>query len=261
MSGIRVFKIGGSVIGDEASFDSFCRAFASVEGPKVLVHGGGVMASSLQKSLGQVPVKIEGRRVTDADALKAVTMAYAGWCNKSLVAALQKYGCNALGLSGADADIVRAEKRSPKLLQDGVTLVDYGFVGDVKPSSVDTVMLRGLLSLGLTPVLCAINHDGNGQLLNTNADTVASCIAAALGGELVCCFELEGVMRDINDPSSVIPLMTGELFNQMKASGTVSDGMIPKIENCLDALRGGASLATIKSALRIGDESGTKVTL
>lgn len=258
---IRVYKIGGNVIEDSAMLEGFCRDFAALEGPKVLVHGGGVLASQLQTSLGQKPVKIEGRRVTDEDALKAVTMAYAGWCNKTLVAKLQKYGCNALGLSGCDANVITASKRPPKTLMDGVTVVDYGFVGDVVPESVNAPFLNSLLGLGITPVLCAINHDGNGTLLNTNADTIASSIAAALNAGLVCCFELDGVLEDRNDPSSLIPQIGPAGFERMKADGTVADGMIPKIENCFKALRSGAFSAEIRNAGRLGEDICTKIML
>lgn len=259
---IRVFKIGGNVIESPELLEQFCADFAKVEGQKVLIHGGGVAASRLQESLGQTPVKIEGRRVTDAETLKAVTMMYAGWCNKMLVATLQKYGCaGAIGLSGCDASVITATKRPPRTLMDGVTVVDYGFVGDVRPSSVNKEVLSSFLSLGLTPVLCAINHDGQGQLLNTNADTVASSVAAALGAELVCCFELDGVLSDRNNPESVIPVITSADFEQMKADGTIADGMIPKIENCLSAIRNGAQAAVIKNASRTTDNSGTMITL
>jgi len=258
---MKIFKIGGSIIEDPALLDAFCRDFAAVDGEKVLVHGGGVMASELQKSLGQTPVKIEGRRVTDADALKAVTMAYAGWCNKILVATLQKYGCNALGLSGCDGSVIKASKRAPKPLMDGKTLVDYGFVGDVKASSVDASLLGKFVAMGLVPVLSAINHDGNGQLLNTNADTMAGSVAAALKGQLVCCFELDGVLADFNDKNSVIPIIGLQDFERMKADGSISEGMIPKIENAFKALRSGASAVTIKSAARLCDASGTRIIL
>ena len=257
----KVFKIGGNVLENAPMAEEFCRRFASVHGPKILVHGGGVMASELQKALGQTPVKIEGRRVTDADALKAVTMTYAGWCNKSLVATLQKYGCNAIGLAGCDANVITASKRAPRTLSDGTTVVDYGFVGDVKPSSINKETLTLMLTAGLTPVLCAINHDGNGQLLNTNADTVAASVAAALKAELVCCFELDGVLYDKEDSDSVIPVIREKDFEEMKACGVIADGMIPKIENCIEALKSGATSATIKNAMRIDDASGTTISL
>lgn len=246
---VTVYKIGGNVIEDQEMLERFCRRFARVKGPKILIHGGGVLASELQKSLGQTPVKIEGRRVTDADALKAVTMCYAGWCNKTLVAMLQKCKCNAIGLAGCDGNVIRAKKRAPRTLEDGVTVVDYGFVGDVTAASVNRRALSKLLKAGMVPVICAINHDGSGQLLNTNADTVAGSVAAAMKGLLVCCFEQPGVLMDRNDPGSVIPRIVPGQFEQYKKDGTVSEGMIPKIENCMKAAReSGTGYAVIKSA-------------
>ena len=257
---IKIFKIGGNVVEDEALLEGFCRDFASVPSPKVLVHGGGVMASALQKALGQEPVKIDGRRVTDADALDAVTMCYGGLAAKKVCATLQKYGCNALSLSGCDGDAVRAVRRAPRKVSDGRT-VDFGFVGDVKPMSVNAKLLKALIGMGIVPVLNAINHDGNGQLLNTNADTVASSVAAALEGELLCCFEMDGVLRDKNDPASVIPCIDPALYQELLADGSVSEGMIPKIENCFDALRCGASGASILNAGKICSCPGTRITL
>lgn len=261
MKDIKVVKVGGNVVDDEQALAAFCRSFAAMQGPKVLVHGGGAVASQIQTALGQTPVKIEGRRVTDADTLKVVTMVYSGWCNKHITALLQAEGCNAIGLSGCDASVIKAKRRAPRTLTDGVTVVDYGFVGDVTPQSVDSAALNGLLELGLTPVLCAINHDGQGQLLNTNADTVASSVASALGAQLVCCFEMDGVLADRNDPASVISRISSDDFEKMKADGTVADGMIPKLENALKALREGASAVVIKNAARLLDDSGTTVVL
>ena len=258
---IKLVKIGGNVVDNEEALARFCLDFAALEGPKVLVHGGGAIASKVQKALGIEPLKIEGRRVTDAETLKVVTMVYSGWCNKHIVSLLQAAGCNAVGLSGCDGSVIKAVKRAPKTLMDGVTVVDYGFVGDVRPSSVNAAFLENLVENGCVPVLCAINHDGCGQLLNTNADTVASSVAAALGAELVCCFEMDGVMRDISDPSSVIPVIDSASFERMKADGSVSDGMIPKIENCLNALREGAGAAVIKNSAALLSGGGTAVTL
>ena len=259
---IRVVKIGGSIIEDELKLHEFCRNFAAIEGPKILVHGGGTAASSLQKALGQTPVKIEGRRVTDSDALKAVTYVYAGWCNKRIVALLQSLECNATGLSGCDGNVICARRRPPRTLSDGVTSVDYGYVGDVGKKSVNAGFLRMLLDGGYVPVLCAINHDGKGQLLNTNADTVASSVAAAMHGRLECCFEMDGVLSDRNDPSSVIPQISEVEFDAMVRSGSVSEGMIPKIENCLYALKNGALEAVIKNSNAIAIEGiGTRICL
>lgn len=257
----RVFKIGGNVVENEEALKRFCADFARVEGPKVLVHGGGVMASSLMRSLGLEPQMVEGRRVTDEESLKVVTMAYAGWCNKHICALLQAEFCNAMGLSGCDGNLIKAGRRAPKLLQDGKTLLDYGFVGDVVKESVNVALIESLMGMGIVPVFCAINHDGNGQLLNTNADTVASSVASALGAELVCCFEMDGVLSDKDDPTSVIPRVGASEFELMKASGAVAGGMIPKIENCLKALREGAVSARICNSSRINDDSGTVVTL
>ena len=258
---IKVIKIGGNVVDNPAMLDSFCRDFASLEGPKVLVHGGGVLASSIQKALGHEAVKIEGRRVTDEETLKTVTMVYSGWCNKNITAKLQAYGCNAIGLSGCDASVIKAVRRSPKLLSDGVTLVDYGFVGDVKPESVNTAFLQSLFDLGLVPVLCAINHDGKGQLLNTNADTIASSVAAALKASLTYCFEKEGVLYDKDDEGSVIPVIDTKLYERLKAEGRVAEGMIPKLDNSFQAMRQGVQEVIIKHASRLNEHSGSLLTL
>ena len=250
---IRVVKCGGQVLDDDALLEAFCRDFAALTGPKVLVHGGGALAGRFQKALGIEPVKYEGRRVTDEATLQVVTMVYAGWCNKQVVARLQALGCNAVGLSGCDGSVITASKRPPKALSDG-QVVDFGWVGDVTPDSVRTEFLQLLLDNGLTPVLCAINHDGKGQLLNTNADTVASSVAAALGAALVTCFEQPGVLRDREDPSSVIPLIDKDLYASLKADGIVADGMIPKLDQAFDALGRGAAEVRIchSSALLTG---------
>ena len=250
---IRVVKCGGQVLDAAALLEAFCRDFAALEGPKVLVHGGGALAGKVQKALGMEPVKYEGRRVTDGPTLQVVTMVYAGWCNKQVVSLLQSFGCNAVGLSGCDGSVITASRRPPKALSDG-RVVDFGWVGDVTPGSVRTEFLRLLLDNGLTPVLCAINHDGAGQLLNTNADTVASSVAAALGAGLTTCFELPGVLQDRNDPASVIPVIDKDTYASLKADGIVADGMIPKLDQAFDALEQGAAEVRIchSSALLTG---------
>ncbi|MBQ9659930.1 MAG: acetylglutamate kinase [Bacteroidales bacterium] len=258
---ISLYKIGGNVVDDPAALERFCREFAAVPGPKVLVHGGGVRASQVQKSLGQEPVKIEGRRVTDAQTLEVVTMVYAGWCNKDIVARLQKYDCNAIGLSGCDGAVITARRRAPKTLSDGVTTVDYGFVGDVTPDSVNRRFLQQLLDTGLVPVFCAINHDGAGQLLNTNADTVAAAISVALGAKLFYCFEKNGVLYDRNDDDSVIPVLDPAAYERLRAEGRVAEGMIPKLDNSFQALRDGAAGVVIRSAAAIATPSGTELKL
>lgn len=257
---MKVVKIGGNVVDNPAMLESFCRDFARLEGPKVLVHGGGVMAGRVQEALGNPQVKIQGRRVTDAETLKVVTMVYAGLCNKTIVALLQREGCDALGLSGCDASVIKASRRAP-LVIDGRE-VDFGFVGDVSAQSVDAERLRAFCGMGLVPVLSAINHDGEGNLLNTNADTVASSVAAALGAELVTCFEKKGVLLDVDDDGSVLPALNPESYEALKAEGRIADGMIPKLQNAFKALRDGASKITIKHAADLlVAGSGTTITL
>jgi len=250
---IHVVKCGGQVLDDDLLLEDFCRDFAALEGSKVLVHGGGALAGRFQKALGIEPVKYEGRRVTDSATLQVVTMVYAGWCNKRVVSLLQADGCNAVGLSGCDGSVITASKRPPLTLSDGRT-VDFGWVGDVTPASVKADFLKLLLDQGMTPVLSAINHDGEGHLLNTNADTVAASVAAALGASLVTCFEQPGVLRDREDPASVIPIINKESYATLKADGTVADGMIPKLDQAFDALAQGAKEVRIchSSALLTG---------
>ena len=259
---ISIVKIGGNVVDNPVLLGRFCRDFAAMPGAKLLVHGGGVMASQIQKALGMEPLMIEGRRVTDEESLKVVTMVYAGWCNKHISALLQANGCNALGLAGCDASVIKASRRAPKTLSDGKTVVDYGYVGDVGPESVKAEFLRLLLDKGIVPVLCAINHDGEGNLLNTNADTISSSVAAALGGRLVYCFEKKGVLSDVNDPGSVIPHIDKASYAALKASGVVAAGMIPKIDNAFAALENGACSVVIKHSEDILAESaGTTFSL
>ena len=255
---IKVIKCGGQVLDVASLFKSFCRDFAALEGPKVLVHGGGALAGKVQKALGMEPVKYEGRRVTDDATLQVVTMVYAGWCNKQAVALLQSFGCNAVGLAGCDGSVITAAKRPPKALSDG-RVVDFGWVGDVTPDSVNVTFLRQLLDAGCTPVLCAINHDGAGQLLNTNADTVASSVAAALGASLVTCFEQPGVLEDRNDPSSVIPFIDKDLYASLKERGVVADGMIPKLDQAFDALERGTAEVRICHSSALLEGGGTLI--
>lgn len=256
---IKVIKIGGNVVDNPAMLAGFVKDFASIEGPKVLVHGGGVMASAIQKALGQTPQMIAGRRVTDEETLKVVTMVYAGWCNKNIVALLQGAGCNAMGFSGADGNIITAAKRPPVDV-DG-QMVDYGYVGDVNAESVNVPLIQSLLAQGITPVLCAINHDGKGNLLNTNADTIASSVASAMSKveetDLVFCFEKAGVLMDSEDDSSVIPEITPTRFKELKEKGIVSGGMLPKLENSFKAIARGVHSVIIKSAENISSDIQT----
>ena len=258
---ITLVKIGGNVVDNPELLAKFCKDFAALEGPKVLVHGGGVMASQMQKQLGMEAVMIEGRRVTDESALKVVTMVYAGWCNKNIVAQLQACGCNAIGLAGCDASVIRAKKRAPKTLSDGVTVVDYGFVGDVTPECVNSRFIHTLLDSGAVPVFCAINHDGEGHLLNTNADTIASSISVAINAKLLYCFEKNGVLYDRNDDNSVIPVINPDSYSRLKAEGRIADGMIPKLDNSFAALRAGASAVVIKHSSDLLKDTGTTLSL
>jgi acetylglutamate kinase len=247
---LHVFKIGGHVLDDEASLRQFVAAFAEVEGRKILVHGGGKGASELLKSLGIAPQIVQGRRITDAATLDVVTMFYAGKTNKQLVALLQAAGVPALGLSGADGNAIQASRRP-------VGEVDYGFVGDLTDASVNVGFFQGLLRLNLVPVCCAITHDGAGQLLNTNADTIASVVARALAERyavtLHFCFEKDGVLADATDEQSVIPRIAPADYEQLKASGVVSAGMVPKLDNAFAALAAGVEEVVIENALKINE--------
>ena len=287
---IKVIKIGGNVVDNPELLKKFARDFAEMPGMKILVHGGGVMASQMQKSMGMVPQMIEGRRVTDEDTLKVVTMVYAGWCNKNITALLQSERCKAIGLSGADRNAIRASKSAPMKISNTETgedmMVDYGYVGDVTAESVNAKFLYSLLERGITPVLCAINHDGEGNLLNTNADTIASSVATAMANyryrsprevcckcedcthcsddgrlthkvNLIYCFEKDGVLYDKNDDSSVIPEINEEYFAQLKAEGRVADGMIPKLTNAFKAISNGVDKVIIKHALNLNSPLGT----
>lgn len=255
MKQITVIKIGGNVIDNEEALNAFLARFAAIEGDKILVHGGGKLASRLQKELGQEVQMIDGRRVTDRATLDVVTMVYAGLVNKQIIAKLQALGCNAIGLSGADGNIVRAHRRPAKP-------IDYGFVGDI--DGVDTTMLRSLLEAGLTPVFSAITHDGAGTLLNCNADSVTQAVALGAAQlaptDLVFCFEKHGVLSDAENDDSVIARITPDSYLQLKADGIVSGGMIPKIENALRAVEQGVRTVRIKHADDLLEESaGTTI--
>ncbi|TGE23449.1 acetylglutamate kinase [Hymenobacter metallicola] len=245
---LKIFKIGGGIIDDAAQLQQFLRELAKLDNKIMLVHGGGKGASQMLQDLGIEPRMVQGRRITDAATLDIVTMFYAGKTNKQVVAGLQQYGVNALGLSGADGNGIRASKRPVKE-------IDYGFVGDIDEQSVNTELLQRLLTAGLTPVFCAITHDGNGQLLNTNADTIASSLARALSPfyqvELHFCFEKDGVLADVADEASVIPQITPGQYQELKASGAIAAGMVPKLDNAFAALEAGVERVVIENALKI----------
>ena len=283
---IRIVKIGGNVVDNPELLREFVKDFAAMPGMKVLIHGGGVMASQMQKSMGMTPVMVEGRRVTDEATLKVVTMVYAGWCNKNITALLQAEGCNAIGLSGADGNAIKARKRPPVHVESLGEDVDYGFVGDVTGDSVNAGFIYSLMERGIVPVFNAINHDGEGNLLNTNADTIASSVAIAMANyryrsprevccrceecthcsddgrlthetELIYCFEKDGVLYDKDDDSSVIPEIDRERFAELKAEGRVADGMIPKLANSFKAIDSGVARVIIKHARNLNNKKGT----
>lgn len=253
---INVVKIGGNVIDNPSALADFIGRFAKLEGPKVLVHGGGKEATRLSKALGIETVMIDGRRVTDRGTIDVVTMTYAGLINKWIVAMLQAVGCDALGFSGADGNLVKATKRKPNP-------IDYGYVGDIDPKDVNDRLLKTLLEAGITPVMCAICHDGKGQLLNCNADSVASAIALGCSRiaptVLTYCFEKAGVLKDVDDESSLIPLITEDNSESLKAEGTIVHGMIPKLHNALEAAGKGVASVRICKAENLLNGTGTIV--
>lgn len=242
MDKLTVLKVGGNILDNPAFLDNLLDSFSALSGKKILVHGGGKIANVLMEQLGVKPNMVDGRRITDERTLEIVTMVYAGLINKQLVAQLQKRGCEALGLTGADANIIPAVKRPVKD-------IDYGFVGDVYPTDISSNTIAGFLGMGLVPVCAPITHNGDGDLLNTNADTIASSIAIALAPyyqvNLVYCFEKNGVLMDPLNENSVIPKIDIQLFNTYRSSGIISAGMIPKLENAFKAIGAGVSQVTI----------------
>ena len=245
MERITVVKIGGNVIDSPEATARFVEAFAALEGPKMLIHGGGKLATRLAAQLGIESRMVDGRRITDRETLDVVTMVYAGLINKRLVAALSAAGCRAIGLSGADGDAVTSVRRA-------AGAVDYGYVGDIAEGGVNVELLRTLLDAGLTPVFSAITCDGRGTLLNTNADSVASAVAVAASRiaptQLVFCFEKAGVLRDVEDERSVIAEITPDTYAALRAEGAISAGMLPKIDGALRAVASGVESVVIKQA-------------
>lgn len=239
---VSIVKIGGGLLESPDLMEPFLRAFAALPGAKILIHGGGQRATHMSKRLGITPKMHEGRRITNAETLEVALMVYGGWANKTVVAKLQALNCHALGVSGADGNLILANKRP-------IVDVDYGFVGDV--TKVNTTALRALLGSGFVPVFCALSHDGNGQMLNTNADTIAAEIAIALGtafeSRLYYCFEKDGVLMDVDNPDSVIPQINPSLYSQLQEEGIIAAGMLPKLHNCFQALKRGVGRVFIGS--------------
>ena len=256
MKTLKVIKIGGNIIDNEGALNAFLKDFATIESPKILVHGGGKLATKLANQMGVEVKMTEGRRITDQDTLDIITMVYAGKINKDIVAKLQAYKCNAIGFSGADGNAIVSIKRPVKT-------IDYGFVGDV--IKVNTETLEVLLNNKVTPVFCAITHDENGQLLNTNADTIASELAVGFANlydtELYYCFEKNGVLQDINDDISVIQHIDTNNYQDLINNNIIADGMLPKLTNCFSAIRRHVKKVCIGKPEMLFDENAKFTTI
>ena len=243
METLSVIKIGGNIIDNEATLSSFLKSFASIPGKKILVHGGGKLATKLASQLEIPQQLVDGRRITDADTLKVVTMVYAGYINKNIVARLQSYGCNSIGLCGADGNAIQAHKRNHPNM-------DYGFVGDI--DIINVPLFKNLLSQDISIVMAPITHDKNGQLLNTNADTIAQEIAKGLAAHydvsLIYSFEKAGVLLDANDNETVIRFLTPGYYSELKDKNLVFAGMLPKLDNAFAALDSGVTKVIIGQA-------------
>lgn len=258
MKQVTIIKIGGNIIDDEKALVNFLDAFSEVEGPKILVHGGGKLATELATKLGIETQMNNGRRITDAETLKITCMVYTGWINKMISAQLNAKGVKALGLSGADLFIILSEKRKS-------TPIDFGFVGDVKEKGIDVSQLASFLESGITPVVAPITSDSEGQLLNTNADTIAFSLARSLSSiykvQLIYCFEKNGVLHN----SEVIPVLRPQEFAMLKENNSISGGMIPKLENAFAAVEKGVNKVIIGHAsdlhLLIKNHGGTHITI
>jgi acetylglutamate kinase len=255
---VNIIKIGGNIIDNDVALTQFLRDFTSLEGLKLLVHGGGKLATQMAEQLS-IPTQMhEGRRITDAETLKIVTMVYAGYINKTIVAKLQSLNCNAIGLSGADANIIPAVRRSP-------VPVDFGFVGDIRSEQINHTFLNLVLQQNICPVCCAITHDKQGHLLNSNADTIASSLAVAMSStfdtKLMFCFEKDGVLSDPNDETSVISEITRSKYAELKTAGVITAGMLPKIDNAFKAIDAGVKKVIIKHAKNLLNTTGTEISL
>lgn len=253
---ITIIKVGGNIIDDDAKLNAFLSSFARINGKKILVHGGGKLATKLAADLSIPQQMVDGRRITDADTLRVVTMVYAGLINKQIVARLNAQECRSIGICGADANCIRSHKRKHPS-------IDFGFVGDV--DNVDAAALHSFLDNGLTVVMAPITQDENGQLLNTNADTIAQEIAKGLAKtasvDLIYSFEKKGVLSNVEDENSVIPAMNLRLYEQLKAEKAIFAGMIPKLDNAFEAISSGVSRVIIGDATSLNDilegKSGT----
>jgi len=252
MEKLFVIKIGGNVIDNDAALQSFLTDFASSGAMKILIHGGGKIATKIGEQLGIESKYINGRRITDEATIDLVTMVYGGLVNKKIVAKLQALNCNAIGLTGADANIIPATKRPVVFTPSGNGGIDYGFAGDVKTENINANILDVLLQQNITPVIAPLTHDGKGQILNTNADTIASSLAVALSKNydvrMIYCFEKKGILEDMEDENSVINLITKEKYIQLLAEDKLFDGIIPKIDNAFAAIDNGVAEVLIGDA-------------
>lgn len=252
MQRIFIIKIGGNVVDDSTALETFLQRFARIDQPRILIHGGGKIATRIGEKLGIESRYVDGRRITDASTRDLVTMVYGGLVNKQMVAALQRLGCNAIGLSGADGNAIAAVRRP-------VGNIDYGFVGDIQPAGVNTSLLMRVLEGGMVPVFAPLTH-ADGHILNTNADTIASVLAVALSAHfdvrLIYCFEKKGVLRDVNDPDSVIRHMPRTLYEALLKEGALADGILPKLENAYAAIAAGVKEVLIGEASEIEKNTG-----
>ncbi|MEO8887582.1 MAG: acetylglutamate kinase [Mucilaginibacter sp.] len=249
MTPIHIVKIGGNVIDNSENLHHFLKDFTALDGYKILVHGGGKAATQLSETLGIEAKLVDGRRITDIETLRVVTMVYGGLINKNIVAQLQRFGNNAIGLTGADGNFIRAKKRPVKT-------IDYGFVGDIDDTSINPNNISKLLEAGFTPVFCAITHDGDGQLLNTNADTIASALAVSLAKlystTLIYCFEKKGVLLDIDDEDSIIRELDPVRYEELKLKQIIHSGMLPKLDNAFTAIACGVKAVIIGRSDELG---------
>ena len=256
MEKLSIIKIGGNIIEDENSLLDFLKLFSNLEGKKILVHGGGKRATVMASKLGIESKMVHGRRITDAETLEVITMVYGGLVNKNIVAKLQALNTNAIGLTGADINSIKSDKRPVKE-------VDFGFVGDVKEVASNSI--NKLLQADFTPVFCAITHDGKGQLLNTNADTITSQVAIGMSKlyetSIYYCFELNGVLQDFSDKNSVIKNINSKKYQELLNDGTIADGMLPKLENCFDALKNGVHQVKMGNTSMLTKENDNYTTI
>ena len=254
MNRLTIIKVGGKIVEEEQSLEQLLKDFSQIEGYKILVHGGGRSATKLAERLGIESHMVNGRRITDLETLKVVTMVYGGLVNKNIVAQLQALGINALGLTGADMNIMLSDKRPVKD-------IDYGYVGDVK--KVNTEILSSLIQQGIIPILAPLTHDGKGNMLNTNADTIAGETSKALAQifdvSLIYCFEKKGVLMNESDDDSVIPQINKAEFERLVEQGVIQGGMIPKLENAFNSIDAGVKEVIITSATELGKNTGTRI--